>query len=356
MYMDDAVQTAVIMYACVLDVVVTGMAIVYKENRQLWMPMAGKVHNWEALLTFMNMIPNPCGKFTPVKIVGNGYVPVMKLRDLLRCPKATLEIFSHGIPPYRQHYSFLFVTRKNKDQLFVVYDKCNTLGCSLIHQSVYYEEQNKSFLQFQKVYFFFFFSYLFHNIIHHHIHTYHNCNYPYYFKKKKKSCNKCIQASSRNLKYLTSCVEWKLASEEELAQSTETGHNPFETNNNNNNEKDDKQNNTYDRWKLFQHVSGSKVTQFKSTQDSPSLKKGNESTYTDADLDKIVLVKLNLTDIYNHPPSVDEKGACSLESAIRFYCTNSLRTALPQTPQKIDDGKKKMQKQDNNKTDGTKYL
>lgn len=111
------------------------------------LPINGKVTHWESFLTFMKNIPNAAGKFKPVKVDKDGYIPVIEYNELLKYPRTTLNIYSHGIPPYKKKNTYLFVPNLKKDKLFVIYDHCKSKNESLIHKASFYQEKGETYLQ-----------------------------------------------------------------------------------------------------------------------------------------------------------------------------------------------------------------
>ena len=110
-------------------------------------PKDGSIKNWESFITFMKDIPNPSGKFTPVRVDKDGYIAVAKYGQLLQQPRTTLDVYSHGIPPYRKKNTYLFVPNRDKNKLFVLYDQCKTRRSSLVHRASFYEEKGDTYLQ-----------------------------------------------------------------------------------------------------------------------------------------------------------------------------------------------------------------
>lgn len=111
------------------------------------LPMDGSVTNWESFITFIKQIPNAAGKFQPVKVDKDGYIPVLKYKELMKYPRTTLNVYSHGIPPYRKKNTYLFVPNIARSKLFVVYDQCKAKNESLIHKASFYEEKGETYLQ-----------------------------------------------------------------------------------------------------------------------------------------------------------------------------------------------------------------
>merc|ERR1712079_102851 len=90
---------------------------------------------------------------------------------LMSAPRTSLNIYAHGIPPYRKKNGYLFVPNQQRTQLHVVYDCCKSRNQSLVNNAVFYEEKGESFLH----------------------------------------CGQCHNArNKRSLKPLTSSVDWKL--------------------------------------------------------------------------------------------------------------------------------------------------
>eukprot|EP01083_Nonionella_stella_P048495 129593_1 len=145
----------------------------HKGNmKPIALPLDGSVMNWQSFITFLEDIPNAVGKFKPVKVDEDGFIPVCKYKELLEAPRTALNIYSHGIPPYKRKNTFLFVPNLNKDRLFVVYDHCKAKNESLVHKAAFYEDKGETYLH----------------------------------------CGSCYQANARQgkVKPLRSCVEWKL--------------------------------------------------------------------------------------------------------------------------------------------------
>lgn len=151
--------------------------------QQVELPKQGMIKNWELFLTFMRNIPNPSGKFKPVKVQEDGYIPVMSYRQLMfgdndnsnnestngtntpnaiskskqtKQTRCVLNVYTHGVPPYKPKNSFLFVSNYNKTKLFVIYDTCLVSHRSLVKDASYYENNNQSFIQFSHVFLVFF--------------------------------------------------------------------------------------------------------------------------------------------------------------------------------------------------------
>ena len=110
-------------------------------------PMDGTVLNWQSFVSFLKRIPNAAGKFKPVQVDKDGFIPVCKYTELLNSPRTTLSVYSHGIPPYKKKNAYLFVPNLQKDQLFVLYDQCKSRNESLIHKASFYEEKGQTYLQ-----------------------------------------------------------------------------------------------------------------------------------------------------------------------------------------------------------------
>lgn len=160
----------VIKIECCVDIPLSANST-NSETIPIQIPLPGSVRNWQSFLTFMSDIPNPAGKYKPIPMDNDGYIPVANYKYLLSIPQSTLEIYQHGIPPYKKKNTYLFVS--NKNELFVIYDKCKNKNLSLLlnNNAVFFEQENKEIF----------------------LH-----------------CEKCI--ASRNKKYspLKSSVEWKL--------------------------------------------------------------------------------------------------------------------------------------------------
>ena len=59
-------------------------------------PMDGTVLNWQSFVSFLKKIPNAAGKFKPVQVDKDGFIPVCKYTELLNSPRTTLSVYSHG--------------------------------------------------------------------------------------------------------------------------------------------------------------------------------------------------------------------------------------------------------------------
>ena len=60
--------------------------------------------------------------------------------------RGSLDIYSHGVPPYKKRNTILFVTNESKTKLFILYENCRYIGESLLHDAIYYESNNVSYL------------------------------------------------------------------------------------------------------------------------------------------------------------------------------------------------------------------
>ena len=110
-------------------------------------PQDGTVLNWESFMLFMKDVPNAAGKFKPVRVDADGYIPVATYSELMAAPRTTLNVYAHGIPPYRRKNAYLFVPNLQRDELFVLYDSCKSRNQSLVNNAVFYEEKGDTFLQ-----------------------------------------------------------------------------------------------------------------------------------------------------------------------------------------------------------------
>jgi len=136
-------------------------------------PKDGSVLHWESVLTLIRDVPNSKGKFAPVQVSADGFIRVAQLTELMASPRTSLNVYCHGIPPYKKRNSILFVPDLKREQLFVLYAHCQNRNASLIHKAAFYEQNNKTYLH----------------------------------------CNMCHQTRFKMVKPLESTIEWRVDDE-----------------------------------------------------------------------------------------------------------------------------------------------
>ncbi len=114
------------------------------------LPMDGSVRSWQCFLSFMKEIPNTMGKFKPVPVDEDGFIPVSKYKELLSAPRTSLSVYAHGVPPYRKRNSYLLVPDLQKNRLFVLYDRCKSKNESLVEGAAFFQEKGETYLQLNR--------------------------------------------------------------------------------------------------------------------------------------------------------------------------------------------------------------
>ena len=80
-----------------------------------------------------------------------------------------------------------------------------------------------------------------------------------------------------------------------------------------------------------------KLTPLHSTVDWKLVSITGNDEDNDDDGEKMVCVKLDAANVYNHEPEMNAKGECTLDRFLQFFCSNHFRSRFPKTPKTVED-------------------